>query len=820
MKKFANLFVSIVFIAGALSACNQQEVDDLKSQMEEMKSNQIASISTQISSIQASITSLEKIDAELKARIETLESSDESQAQEISDLKEAEASLSQRITELKTYVDDELKKQKDWVSATFSTLEQYQSTCEEIAIIKQNLSTLETTLRGLISDTETSIKSWVNEQLTGYYTIAEMNAKISVLEKAITDGDEAEAEELGKLRTDLETAKTEIKTAYEKAISDAITTSEGKINEKIAADIKTATDALQSQIDEINTKITDIETRLGLIEESLEKILARVQSIVVVPTYSDGSVRLKDCEDTEILFEVMPRSAAVALAQQGIEVFSLEAVSTETKSSMFVAQFPIKSVKDNGECLVVTLDSGNLDKEAINNYPSMSARLKIDDGSNSLTSGYFSLDFEGHHYTLQKEYTFNLSAINVDVDVSWKAGDRVYLSDGKDTEICTIPDEYDGNSTAMVMSKKLFSGEVIAIYPAELVTQDEGTFYVDIPEDQGDNPSKYIVYSGSTTDGNDNITLSNKTALVTFSIFSKNDKLSYAKHTFTGSPVVGRMKIDANGTSVVSGTQSVRLSLAGNGDYYFPVLPCSITKVISKYQRSKTTFYRVVGSMNRNVSPNIIVGFGKFDVTSHIFTEAADLGLSVCWSLLNFGGTSTVDYDYGDYYAWGETNSKEDYSWSTYAFELGTDETGPFSKYVIDSSYGTVDNKTVLDSEDDVINVKAGYGWRMPTEAEWRELMDTDNCSWTWTSTSGVKGYLVESKKSGYEGNSIFLPAAGSYYNTSLRNAGSVGEYWSSSSSDSFYLYGAWGLNFTSSYVSLDPTTYRCIGLSIRGVIE
>ena len=241
MKKLTQLFISILFIAG-MSACNQQELENLQSQIDELKSTQIASISSQISSIQASISSLEKMDTELKSRIEELskkeeelEATDEAQAKEMASLRETlsqlETSLSKRIDDLKTYVDEELKEQKDWVSATFSTLEQYQSTCSEIASIKETLTNQETALKKLVSDTESSIKGWVNEQLTGYYTIAEMDAKISALEKTISDGDEAQAKEFEKLRADLETAKADIKAAYEKAISDAITEFEGKHKE-------------------------------------------------------------------------------------------------------------------------------------------------------------------------------------------------------------------------------------------------------------------------------------------------------------------------------------------------------------------------------------------------------------------------------------------------------------------------------------------------------------------------------------------------------------------------------------------------------------
>ena len=401
MKKIFGLFLSLIVLMGFWS-CNQKEFDNLQLQIDELKIVQIASINAQIAGIKSSIESMEKMDEHMKSRIDELtkkqqelESTDAEQAKEIAALKESlieeEASLLKRIDELKSYVEEELKTQKDWVSATFSTLEQYQSTCDEIAALKLALSAQETTLRELVSTTESSIKTWVNEQLSGYYTIAEMDAKISQLSKSIADGDAAQAAALEKLRAELNVARTDIKTAYEKAVEDAITTSEGKINEKIANDIRSATDALQGQINELNTKIADIEKRLGLVEASLEKILSQVQSIVVVPTYSDGTVRIKKAVNTEIRFEVSPRSASIALAKQGPEVFSLDAVSTQTKASMFVANFPIKSVFDNGECLVVKLDAAKMDMESVYANPSMSARLKIDDGNSSMTTGYFNL---------------------------------------------------------------------------------------------------------------------------------------------------------------------------------------------------------------------------------------------------------------------------------------------------------------------------------------------------------------------------------------------------------------------------------------------
>lgn len=153
--------------------------------------------------------------------------------------------------------------------------------------------------------------------------------------------------------------------------------------------------------------------------------------------------------------------------------------------------------------------------------------------------------------------------------------------------------------------------------------------------------------------------------------------------------------------------------------------------------------------------------------------KAIDLGLpsGLKWASFNIGASSP--HGYGEFFAWGELETKDDYSWSTYRF--GTSSSGPFSKYNSQSSYGMVDHKTILDPEDDVAHVIFGNNWRMPTEAEWTELKE--NCSWNWTTQNGAAGVLL----SAANGNSIFLPAAGARNGTNLDNVGSYGGYWSSS---------------------------------------
>ena len=163
-----------------------------------------------------------------------------------------------------------------------------------------------------------------------------------------------------------------------------------------------------------------------------------------------------------------------------------------------------------------------------------------------------------------------------------------------------------------------------------------------------------------------------------------------------------------------------------------------------------------------------------------------DLGLSVKWAKCNLGASKPSDY--GDYYAWGETEPKTDFAWENYNWmQAGKDDWQYITKYTIadgktegiwyDSGGNFIgDNKTTLDAADDAATANLDSPWRMPTADEFKELFD--NCTWTKTTQDGVKGYEVKSKKNG---NSIFLPAAGILGFHASYTVGREGHYWSSS---------------------------------------
>ena len=198
-------------------------------------------------------------------------------------------------------------------------------------------------------------------------------------------------------------------------------------------------------------------------------------------------------------------------------------------------------------------------------------------------------------------------------------------------------------------------------------------------------------------------------------------------------------------------------------------------------------------------------------VKSPNYQEWVDLGLpsGTKWYSCNIGATKP--WEYGSYFAWGETTTKETYAWSTYAY--GDSDT-KLTKYCDNADYGLngfTDTLTVLQPGDDAATVKLGGGARMPTQTEWQELKN--NCTWEWTTMNGVNGYKVTSNTNGA---SLFLPAAGYRKGSSLDGDGTYGNYWSSSLNESGPSY-AWDVNFGSDYQYMS-NDYRYFGQSVRAV--
>lgn len=201
---------------------------------------------------------------------------------------------------------------------------------------------------------------------------------------------------------------------------------------------------------------------------------------------------------------------------------------------------------------------------------------------------------------------------------------------------------------------------------------------------------------------------------------------------------------------------------------------------------------------------------GDNDSITHSFV---DLGLpsGTLWAICNLGADSPEEI--GDYYSWGETMPKVVYSWGNYRYGDVVDDHFRMTKYCTDSCYGLngfVDNITILERVDDAAKVNWGAAWRMPTREDWTELFQKTTC--TWTVQNGVGGRLL----TGWNGNSIFLPAAGFRLDEEIV-APNSGMYWSSTLHSDFPERG-YSFHFDSVNCHICGTYERNRGQVVRAV--
>lgn len=157
--------------------------------------------------------------------------------------------------------------------------------------------------------------------------------------------------------------------------------------------------------------------------------------------------------------------------------------------------------------------------------------------------------------------------------------------------------------------------------------------------------------------------------------------------------------------------------------------------------------------------------------------HAIDLGLpsGTKWSCCNVGASQPEGY--GGYYAWGETNTKNEYSWDSYHYGDARDNQ---LVYIGSDIAGT---------QYDAATVNWGAPWQMPSQMQIKELVL--NTSSVWTDLNGIPGRCFI----GVNGNKVFFPAAGSYSGSNLKGLGYSGTYWSSTL-DEIYTYSTFPLYF------------------------
>ena len=200
---------------------------------------------------------------------------------------------------------------------------------------------------------------------------------------------------------------------------------------------------------------------------------------------------------------------------------------------------------------------------------------------------------------------------------------------------------------------------------------------------------------------------------------------------------------------------------------------------------------------------NQVVNYDITQVESVAFVDGyVDLGLpsGTLWASCNVGANSPEEA--GDYFAWGETQTKDNYGWGNY-FDSS------FVKYNVDGGL------TELLPEDDAATVNLNAGWQMPSKAQIDELMNSSNTITVWMKQNGVDGFMVISRNNS---NYIFLPAAGFCWGEGVNAIGSDGYYWTRSLSQD-RSNAAEIMYFTSSGMQSIFST-RAMGFSIRPVVS
>ena len=143
-----------------------------------------------------------------------------------------------------------------------------------------------------------------------------------------------------------------------------------------------------------------------------------------------------------------------------------------------------------------------------------------------------------------------------------------------------------------------------------------------------------------------------------------------------------------------------------------------------------------------------------------------DLGLSVNWATCNLG--ATTPYEFGTYYAWGEITPKLEYTKENYKYYEGNYKYRNIGSDIKSSAF-------------DAVSYSWSKRWRMPSKAECQELIS--RCEWIWTSMNNIFGYMIK----GPNGNTIFLPASGSY---NFNKTHELGLYWTSTYNGDNSMYG------------------------------
>lgn len=451
------------------------------------------------------------------------------------------------------------------------------------------------------------------------------------------------------------------------------------------------------------------------------------------------------------------------------------------------------------------------------------------------------------------EFSFNASSaenesktvLQNDGTIFWSPADciNVYYGDksGKftstNTEVVSSA-EFTGTLGSFVMDG---SKEFYAAYPySDGNSYSENSISLTLPSDQTAVEGTFAddLFLSVAKSGDFSLHFYNVCGGVKFSLL-RDDIKKVVFRGNDGEPIAGRIKVELGSggipieETISTGSSSVTLYAPDGGAfkqgswYYIVLAPQALANGYTMEFYTDELADTITSDSPVNIRRSVWGVLKDLAEDSPMEFEAIDLGLSVKWANMNLGSSKPVDY--GDYFAWGETQpyyeagyaqssspvwksgKNAGYDWTSYNWSKGSDNT--ITKYCLDPSSGYngyTDGAILLDLEDDAANTLLGKDWRMPTDEEMTELRES--CTWKWTTRDGTPGYDV----TGPSGETIFLPAAGARSGEDLSTEGVRGFYWSSSLNED-YSTSSQGISFQDGGVYRNGYS-RTIGFSIRPV--
>ena len=507
------LFLLLTLIVAFSISCEKSGVNDPSKPVYPQSSN-IATYEEQLDAITASLPSLQSTLDKLNDFVGSIGADSSSavtrgDSDKITGVKAYIQVLEERIEALEEYVANGDAAQRDWLEATYATLDMYEDTINalaslqvEVEALKGEIAASEEKMReqvaSSIEKSVDSMKSWVNELLTGYYDIAEIDAMFALIESTLTAADDDIRKEITSLREALSEEFAEMEQAYNDAIKSAIDENNGVLNEKLTSEIKKVNDRIDEEIATLNQRIDDIEERLTKLEGSVSDLLKRIQSIAYVPINEDGKARVTFPNDDtsgatlQLDFMISPKDAAVDLANVYQEAVSIQVFYTGSPLMVAMPIISCEAVATQGLFSVICA-CDDISMEFYNGDVTARAIMYISDGNNDLTSEYITI-VPNRTQIQNNQIWYNVSN-RLPVEINQGSGPRIVSNEYDsvaghyvvtfESDIYAIPASYFGGCselTSVVLPNCVMTIEAEAFancYSLTSITLSNSLSYID-----------------------------------------------------------------------------------------------------------------------------------------------------------------------------------------------------------------------------------------------------------------------------------------------------------------------------------------------------